>query len=227
MRGLVLGAGQHGKVVAAIARETRSLKIVGFLDDSPALQGTTVFGYPVLGRMADLELVVRRHRVAAAVVGVSCGHMALRRQLFELVRALGLRTPNVISPHAIVSPEAKLGFGCVLNPGVVINAFAEVGDNCVMYSNTTVEHECRLGENVYLGPGVNFCADVTVGRDTLIGTGARVICPRVGANVTVGAGSVVLRSVPDHVVVAGVPARVVRRKTGADRFRSFPLRRSS
>ena len=50
-----------------------------------------------------------------------------------------------------------------------------------------------IGDNVWLGGGVVVCPGVTIGADTVV-----------------GAGSVVLRDVPAGVLVAGVPARVVR-----------------
>ena len=80
-----------------------------------------------------------------------------------------------------------------------------------------------IGENVLLG-GYNFIlthswmgtakvAPVTIGRDTEVGVRA-IIMPgvQVGENVTVGAGAVVTRDVPDNVVVAGSPARIIKVK---------------
>jgi UDP-perosamine 4-acetyltransferase len=229
LRTVILGARQHAKVICAILAEhrPRRIEVIGFLDDDEKLLDTKLLGLPILGPIGDLESIVSRRRVRAAIVGVSCAHMHVRRQLLERIRAAGLETPSVISRHAFVSPEATLGEGCVLNPGVVVNAYARVGDNCVAYSNATIEHECRLGNNVYLGPGVNFSADVRVGDNTFIGTGARVICETVGANVTIGTGAVVVRDVPDHAVVAGVPARVLRIKKPSERERSYRLRLSA
>lgn len=50
-----------------------------------------------------------------------------------------------------------------------------------------------IGDNTWLGAGVIICPGVTIGRNTVI-----------------GAGSVVTRAVPDHVLAAGTPARVIR-----------------
>lgn len=60
--------------------------------------------------------------------------------------------------------------------------------------------------------GIEQCKEIAIGDDCWIGGGA-VICPGVilGRRVVVGAGSVVTKSFPDDVVVAGNPARVIRR----------------
>ncbi|KQY54619.1 MULTISPECIES: acyltransferase [unclassified Nocardioides] len=109
-----------------------------------------------------------------------------------------------------------------------------IGDRCVIgASSTLTAHESIvLGDDVWFGQSV-FVSDashgyqdpeapighqlgqhqpVSIGSGSWIGHGA-VILPgtTIGRNVVVGAGSVVRGDVPDHCVVAGVPARVVRR----------------
>lgn len=88
----------------------------------------------------------------------------------------------------------------------------------------------RIGSRVLFGPNVQIYAvthpidaierrngeewgvDVTIGDDCWIGGGA-VICPGVtiGDRCVIGAGAVVTKDVPDDVVVAGNPARILRR----------------
>lgn len=109
-----------------------------------------------------------------------------------------------------------------------------IGDRCVIGAGSTLTaHESiTLGDDVWFGQDV-FVSDashgyqdpetpigrqlgshqpVTIGSGTWVGHGA-VILPgaRIGRHVVVGAGSVVRGTVPDHSVVAGVPARAVRR----------------
>jgi acetyltransferase-like isoleucine patch superfamily enzyme len=109
-----------------------------------------------------------------------------------------------------------------------------IGDRCVIGAGTTLTaHESiTLGDDVWFGQNV-FISDashgyqdpetpigrqlgthqpVSIGSGTWVGHGA-IILPgsRIGRQVVVGAGSVVRGTVPDHSVVAGVPARAVRR----------------
>ncbi|QIX28776.1 acyltransferase [Nocardioides sp. JQ2195] len=109
-----------------------------------------------------------------------------------------------------------------------------IGDRCVFGTRSTVTaHESiAIGDDVWFGQGV-FVSDashgyqdpetpignqlgqhqpVSIGSGSWIGHQA-IILPgaSIGRNVVVAAGSVVRGDVPDHAIVAGVPARVVRR----------------
>jgi sugar O-acyltransferase (sialic acid O-acetyltransferase NeuD family) len=224
---IVLGAKEHAKVMVATLEDSPrpEWSVVGFLDDNPALRGTALLDRPVLGPTSMLDELSRSGKVEGALIGVSCGHMRVRARLFRRALELGLEIPTVVSPAAFVHRTAKVGRGAAVFAGAVIHAFATVGDNFVGYSNAVVEHECVLGDNVYLGPNVSFCANCQVGANTFIATGASVICPRMGSDVIVGAGSAVIENVADGAVVAGVPARVLRSRSDEERRSSYTLRR--
>ncbi|KAJ2856743.1 hypothetical protein GGI22_003721 [Coemansia erecta] len=96
--------------------------------------------------------------------------------------------------------------------GVILDcARVDIGDNVMFGPGVhiyTAEHhtdpKLRLG-------GPDFARPIRIGNNVWIG-GSAVILPGVtiGDNVTVGAGSVVTKDVPDNVVVAGNPARILR-----------------
>lgn len=108
------------------------------------------------------------------------------------------------------------------NHNLVITDGAEVsfGDHVFIAPNccfTTAEHPIdpeqrkkgleiakpiRVGNNVWIGAGSTILAGVTIGDDTVI-----------------GAGSVVTRSIPSGVVAVGVPCRVIRKITAAEKTR--------
>ena len=93
----------------------------------------------------------------------------------------------------------------------------------------------RIGDNVMLGPRVSlytaghpidaairnedleYGRPITIGSDVWIG-GNAVILPGVtiGSNVVIGAGSIVTKDIPDDVIVAGNPARILRAITAED-----------
>jgi carbonic anhydrase/acetyltransferase-like protein (isoleucine patch superfamily) len=72
--------------------------------------------------------------------------------------------------------------------------------------NATIGHDSILESFVSINPAATVSGDVHVRSRTLIGAGAIVLQGlSIGADATVGAGAVVTRSVPDGVVVKGVP----------------------
>lgn len=131
-------------------------------------------------------------------------------------------------------------YGCEIGDDVRIGTFVEiqkgakVGNRCKISSHTFICEGVRLEDEVFVGHNVTFINDpfprATNGRGTLqsevdwkcvpthvkrgasIGSGATLLCGvTVGERSLVGAGSVVTRDVPDFTVVAGNPARVIKR----------------
>ena len=102
-----------------------------------------------------------------------------------------------------IHPAAKIAAGVFIDhgEGVVIGETAEVGTGTVIYQG------CTLG-----GTGKETGKrHPTVGENCVISAGAKVLGNiTVGDYAKVGAGAVVLKDVPPHATVVGVPARVVR-----------------
>ncbi|RLU80472.1 acyltransferase [Streptomyces griseocarneus] len=112
-------------------------------------------------------------------------------------------------------PVLSLGNGVVLGRGshVVASQKVTFGDDvfCGPYVYVTSDNHSYDDPDQPIGRQWPRTAPVTIGSGSWLGTGA-VILPgaRLGRNVVVAAGSVVRGEVPDHAVVAGAPAKVVR-----------------
>lgn len=102
-----------------------------------------------------------------------------------------------------IHPGAKIGERCVIDHGmaVIIGETTEIGDDVTIYQGVT------LG-----GTGKDTGKrHPTIGDRCVISTGAKVLGPfKVGNDVKIGAGAVVLREVPDGCTVVGIPGTVVR-----------------
>lgn len=117
-------------------------------------------------------------------------------------------------------------FHCSYGRHIYLGDHVYINVSCVILDN----NEVRIGDHVMIGPTVQIytaahdlqaerriqgwevAKPVTVGDRVWIGGGA-ILLPgvSVGANAVVGAGAVVTRDVPANTVVAGNPARVIRR----------------
>ncbi len=101
-----------------------------------------------------------------------------------------------------IHPGAEIGEGLFIDHGmgVVIGETSEIGDNVTIYQGVTLggtshkraKRHPTLGNNVVVGVGAKLIGDITIGD-----------------NSKVGAGSVVVTSVPANATVVGVPGRVV------------------
>jgi serine O-acetyltransferase len=108
-----------------------------------------------------------------------------------------------------VHPAARIGSGVLIDHGTSV----VIGETAVVEDNVSLLHEVTLG-----GTGKETGdRHPKVRRGVLIGAGAKILGNiEIGRGAKVGAGSVVLRDVPPHTTVAGVPARVVGRCTVAE-----------
>ena len=107
-----------------------------------------------------------------------------------------------------IHPGAKIGHRFFIDHGmgVVIGETTEIGDDVLIYQNVTLGGTGK--EKGKRHP--------TIGNQVVIGTGAKVLGNiLVGDGVKIGAGSVVVKPVPSHSTVVGIPGRVVRLRTEA------------
>jgi acetyltransferase-like isoleucine patch superfamily enzyme len=131
-------------------------------------------------------------------------------------------------------------YGCEVGDETKIGAFVEiqknasVGRRCKISSHTFICEGVTIGDHVFVGHGVTFINDsyprattesgelqaesdwrvepTVVERGASIGSGATILANvTIGEYAIVGAGSVVTRDVPARTIVAGNPARVLRR----------------
>lgn len=97
---------------------------------------------------------------------------------------------------AEIQLRCKIGKGLLLpHPnGVVIHPNAEIGHNCLIFQQVTLTDRVKIGYHVDIGAGAKLIGPVTIGD-----------------NVVIGANAVVCSDVESNVVVAGVPAKVIKR----------------
>ncbi|MEV7631315.1 DapH/DapD/GlmU-related protein [Microbacterium sp. NPDC089318] len=131
---------------------------------------------------------------------------------------------------AQVREGARMGANCIVGRGAYIGTGVQMGDNCKVQNYALVYEPAKLADGVFIGPAVVLTNDtyprainadgslksaddwepvgVTIGKGAAIGARATCVAPvTIGAWATVAAGAVVVKDVPDHALMAGVPAR--------------------
>ncbi len=97
---------------------------------------------------------------------------------------------------AQIGRGTRFGYGGM---GVVIHERSRIGEHCVISQQVTIggraghRNPPRVGSRVYVGAGAKIIGDINIGDECVIGV-----------------NSVVMQSVPDRSVVAGIPARVIK-----------------
>jgi serine O-acetyltransferase len=115
----------------------------------------------------------------------------------------------------LISQISRFFTGIEIHPGATIGRrfFIDHGSGVVIGETTEIGDDVLLYQGVTLGGTGNERGKrhPTLGNKVVVGTGAKVLGNiRIGDNVKIGAGSVVVHAVPDNSTVVGVPGRVVR-----------------
>jgi acetyltransferase EpsM len=212
---VIWGASGHALVVADIVRLCGDYEIVGFLDDINLNRRNTIFcGAPILGGREQLEPLAD---AGVEHILLGFGDCLARLRLSELVRAKGFKLALAVHPRAIVAAGVCLSPGTVVAAGAVVNPGSTIGESVIVNTCASVDHECIVESGAHICPGARLAGGVTVGQGAWIGIGATVIeRVHIGRHSTIGAGSVVLKDVPDGVIAYGVPAQVIRRNPSYD-----------
>jgi acetyltransferase-like isoleucine patch superfamily enzyme len=138
----------------------------------------------------------------------------------------------------IYQPDLVNLYGCSVGSGTRIGAFVEIqkgaaiGPNCKISSHTFICDGVEIEDGVFIGHGVMFTNDIypravteegalqteadwalvktRIKSRASIGSNATILAGvTIGVGALIGAGAVVTHDVPDHAIVAGVPAKVI------------------
>lgn len=193
----LFGASGHGKVIKEILN-ANGVKVEAFVDDN--INVNECGGRPVVHDAAGLSPMI-----------VSIGVNKVRKMIVERLKAnnSAIEFATTIHPSAVISPSAKIGEGSVVMAGAVVNADAVIGKHCIVNTGATIDHDCVVWDYCHVAPGAHICGGTQIGEGTWVGVGTSIIqCLNIGKNCMIGAGSVVVRDIPDDVTAFGNPCRV-------------------
>ena len=120
----------------------------------------------------------------------------------------------------------KIGNDCFIGPFVEIQKNVVIGDKSRIQSHCFICSGVTIGKHCFIGHGTMFTNDLFIDspnfeswnkRETLVGDNVRIgsnvtlLAIKIGTNSVIGAGSVVTKDVPANLVVAGNPAKILRK----------------
>lgn len=199
---IIIGASGHGKVIADIIVSSGNV-VKGFLDDADDIQGKSIIGFPVLGKISDYK----DHLDCQFIIAI--GNPYVRKKISE---SIDVKWYTAVHPSAVISKfDTSIGEGTVLMANAVVNSSAKIGKHCIINTGAIVEHDNVLEDYVHLSPNVTLAGAVKVGKSTHIGAGS---CAKQGLNIAadciIGAGSVIVKDITESGTYIGVPAKRIK-----------------
>lgn len=203
---IIVGAGTYGEVYAAYL--SKSYNIIGFIDDDDSLIGKEVLDIPILGNFTYLESKVDR----SINVFVPIGNNIIRTNILKKLEQLGFKTPSFIHESASIHETVILESPIYILSGVNIMPFTSIEKYTMISMGVNIAHHTKIDIGCFFSQGTNIGASIRIEERAYFGIASTAMTgvKKIGTDVLIGAGAVVINDIPNHAVVAGVPAKILR-----------------
>lgn len=208
----VFGAGGLGREVACLIRlineslEKPRWNFIGFFDDNEQLRGSCNEYGKVFGGKAELNAWDKPLDVVIAIATPKVVKLVAEGITNPLIDF-----PNVIAPDTVWldRDNVRMGKGNLICSGCLISCNVDLGDFNILDGYITVGHDTRIGNYNVVMPSCNISGGIVMGDCNFMGVKSVVLqYLKVGNNVKIGAGAIVMRDTVDDHLYVGVPARL-------------------
>ena len=211
---IIIGTGQHARMLVELIEEQGKYKIIGFIAKDWSNK-KKILGYPILCIEKNLKSFLKKNydiKYYACGVGDNAGGMKGREKIIKHYDNL-LTAPKIISPKSYISKYSKIGKGSIIEAYAKVMNGATIGKHCMIESFTAVNHDQNIKSNVFIG---NNCAlaGKFIGKNTIIGDGSSIgYKVSIGSNCIINQGTVVTKSIKNNRIVFGNPYKVLKNNT--------------
>lgn len=187
------------------------------------LKNNVIIGeHSVIGRSATPTSVMKKElsKIKETIIheGVSiCSNVIIYEDVI-------IGKGSLVGDNSSIMPNVRIGEEVLISRGVTVNTEVTIGNNTRIMDNSHITGRVSIGKNVFISVGVSMANDNLFGKngydDNVIGATIEdyvsvgvgsIILPgvKIGKGSIIAAGSVVKKDVPEYVVVAGNPAKIV------------------
>jgi len=205
---IIIGVGGFGREVAWLVERINNVvpewDLIGFIDDNKDFHGTDVNGYQVLG---DSKWLRNQSEDIFAVCAV--GSSKVRK---KIINKLGnQKYATLIDPSVQLSNLVEIGEGSIICAGTIITVNVTLGSHVIINLDCTIGHNAVINSFTTLYPSVNISGDTILAECVEMGTGSQIIQGlKIERATVVGAGSTVVKNLPEYCVAVGSPAKNIK-----------------
>ncbi len=208
---VIIGAGTQGQVYASYLKEA-GVNIIGFIDDNSDLEGQEVIGVPVLGKYKDLFTDEFKNKIQDVYCPI--GVNSVRSKYLSTLKKEGYGIPGFLHHTVSIAPDVTIGEAVYMLAGNIVMPHTTIGNYIMINMDSTIAHHVTLEDGVFMSSGVNIGALINVRENAYIGMGVTAMTgvKEIGKETLIGAGTVIIKDVPEYTTVVGNPGRVIKTK---------------
>ena len=207
----ILGPTGLGQVMLENFR-ANGREVACFVDPQGKFRGDSWAGLPVV-KLDGHDKLPALKRSGIREFAIGSGATASRARLFEGCIEAGLTPVTMTHPTATVLEGVQIARGCVIGARALIGVGVVLEENCLVGMGSLLDRECIVQRHSTIGAGAVLGAQTILEERTFVGDAVTTLPGRrVGKSAVLISGSVITQDIPPESIVAGVPARLIRRK---------------
>ena len=219
MKNLVLiGGGNQAHYTIDIIEKEGKYNIIGIIDSIHDV-GSDRFGYKIIGRQENLSKLIEEYNIDVGVISIGDNWSRYKVYNNIIEQVPNFEFANAIHPSVVIGNNVKLGKGIVAMAGCIFNPKSVIGDFTFFATGAQVEHDCFIDKIASISAGSITGGYVKIGKFSAITLGVTIMDRiEIGENTVVGSGSLVVKSLPDNVLVYGNPVKIIRERKQGEKF---------
>lgn len=206
----IVGAGGFGREVKMLIDQinlsNEIYEFIGYYDDG-LTKGEIINNFPVLGNINDINDITTD---TAIVISIAVPN--IRKNITEKIINKFVSFPTLVHPNVLIGTDSVvIGEGNIICASNIITVNIEIGNFIILNLQCTVGHDTVIKDYCSFMPTVNISGEVVIEEGVYVGTGAKIInLVTIGENTIIGSGAVVAKSLPADCTAVGIPAKPIK-----------------
>ncbi len=189
---VIFGAGETADIAYEYFSHDSEYNVLGFVVEAAYLKEKELHGLPVVS-FEEMDTMFPANKVEVFVAISYTKLNRIRAKCYRLVKAKGYKCATYISSKAFVWHNAQIGENCMIFENNVIQHKVKIGNGVILWSGNHIGHQtqiedfvyisshavisgfCKIGEYSFIGVNATFNDNITLAKDSIVGSGALVI----------------------------------------------------
>lgn len=204
----IIGAGDLGKQFAYYAIEDNHYQKVVFIDDY-ALESFRN-DIPIIGKINEIEVLYKENCFDELVIAIGYKYLKEKKEIFQSFESI-IPFGKIVHSTAWVDPSAEILAGSVIFPNCSIDLGVIISENTVLNNGCTISHNSVIKRHCFLSPRVAIAGFVNIGEQCVLGINSTIIDNiTIEKETQIGSGTVVIKNIDKKGLYVGNPHRFIR-----------------